>query len=75
MKRRILTCVAAALTMLILILDVKTALAGAAEGVQLCIQVVLPSLLPLFFLSIFLTDAISNISAILPVDLFDRCHK
>ena len=63
MKRRILTCVAAALTMLILILDAKTALAGAAEGVQLCIQVVIPSLLPLFFLSIFLTDAISNISA------------
>ncbi len=62
MNRRTLTCIAAALTMLILILDAKTALSGAVEGVQLCIQVVIPSLLPLFFLSIFLTDALSSIS-------------
>lgn len=74
MNRRTLTCIAAALTMLILILDAKTALSGAVEGVQLCIQVVIPSLLPLFFLSIFLTDALSSISTGLLTPLGRFCR-
>lgn len=74
MNRRTLTCIAAALTMLILILDAKTALSGAVEGVQLCVQVVIPSLLPLFFLSIFLTDALSSISTGLLTPLGRFCR-
>ena len=41
----------AALAMILVILDSKTALVGAKEGVSLCIATVLPSLLPFFFLS------------------------
>ncbi len=41
----------AALAMMLVILDSKTALAGAKEGVSLCIVTVLPSLFPFFFLS------------------------
>lgn len=74
MNRRTLTCIAAALTMLILILDARTALSGAVEGVQLCVQVVIPSLLPLFFLSIFLTDALSSISTGLLTPLGRFCR-
>lgn len=42
---------AAAAGMFILILDGKTALAGAAEGIELCIYTVIPALFPFFFLS------------------------
>lgn len=48
--------------MLILILDTKTALHGAVEGISLCIQTVIPSLFPFFLLSILLTDALAGIS-------------
>ena len=50
-RRRILPGVVAALGMLILILDSKTALHGAAEGIDLCIRSVIPSLFPFFLLS------------------------
>ncbi len=43
--------VAAALGMLLLILDSKTALTSAAEGIELCIRTVIPSLFPFFVLS------------------------
>lgn len=62
MKRRIGTAVLAALGMLILILDAKSALSGAAEGITLCIQVVIPSLLPFFVLSMLLTSSLSGTS-------------
>lgn len=52
-------CLAAA-AMGILILDTKTALAGAQKGVALCIQTVIPSLFPFFILSILLTGAITG---------------
>ena len=51
MKKRkegyILVC--AAFALMLLILDSKAALAGAKEGVSLCIFTVLPSLFPFFF--------------------------
>lgn len=50
-NRRILPGVVAALGMMILILDSKTALSGAAEGIDLCIRSVIPSLFPFFLLS------------------------
>jgi hypothetical protein len=42
---------AAAIGMLVCILDTKTAISGASDGLQLCIRTVIPSLLPFFILS------------------------
>ncbi len=52
------TGIAAACGMLILILDTQTAVRGATDGIALCIQTVIPSLLPFFVLSILLTSGI-----------------
>lgn len=41
-----------------LILDSKTGLAGAAEGIELCIKSVIPSLFPFFVLSSMLTSSL-----------------
>ena len=46
--------------MLMLILDSKTALYGATEGIALCIRSLIPSLFPFFVLSILLTGALSG---------------
>lgn len=50
---------------LILILDGKTALQGAAAGIDLCIRTVIPSLFPFFLLSIGLTGSLSGV--VIPV--------
>lgn len=47
--------------LLVLILDTRTALRGASEGLSLCVQTVIPSLFPAFVLSILLTDAFQGI--------------
>ena len=46
--------------MTLLILDAKTALSGASDGLELCIRVVLPSLFPFIFLSVLLTGSLSG---------------
>ena len=46
--------------MLVLILDGKTALAGAAVGVELCLQTLIPSLFPFFVLSAMLTGSLGG---------------
>lgn len=51
---------AAAIGMAILILDTKTALEGAASGIELCIRTVIPSLFPFFLLSILLTGTLTG---------------
>lgn len=48
------------LAMAVLILDAKTALAGAYDGIELCLRVVVPSLFPFFFLSILLGNGLSG---------------
>lgn len=62
MKRRMLTGCLAAFGMLLLILDAKTALSGAAEGINICLRVILPSLFPFFILSVLLTDSLFGMS-------------
>ena len=57
-KRKILPGFMSALGMLILILDSKTALTGASEGVALCIRTVIPSLFPFFLLSGILVNSL-----------------
>lgn len=48
----------AAAGMLSLILDSRTAMEGAAAGLELCIKAVIPSLFPFLFFSSLLTDAL-----------------
>lgn len=49
------------LVMLLLILDAKTAIIGAKEGISLCLYTVIPSLFPLFVISLLLNSAIIGI--------------
>lgn len=58
-QSRKLAGIGAAAGMLLLILDGKTALAGAQEGIALCIRTVIPSLFPFFVLSSVLVSTIS----------------
>lgn len=51
----------AALGMLVLILDTKTALQGGLSGVHACMMAVIPSLLPFFVVSIMLTNSLSGL--------------
>lgn len=60
MSRRLRTSLMAFVGMLILILDAKTAVRGAGEGVSLCLRVVIPSLFPFFVLSVLLTASLSG---------------
>ena len=57
-KSSVIIPTAAAAGMLLLILDSKTALSGAREGLDLCIRTVIPSLFPFFVLSILLTGSL-----------------
>lgn len=57
MKRRWSTGIFAALGMLVLIIDSKTAVMGAQRGLQMCIQGVIPSLMPFIFLSQLLVNS------------------
>lgn len=56
-KIRILTGIFSSLAMLLIILDTKTALNGAAEGISLCLYTVIPSLFPFFVLSVLVNSA------------------
>lgn len=60
--KRCLPGIFAALGMLILILDSKTALIGAQEGLTLCIRTVIPSLFPFFVLSGILVHSLMGAS-------------
>ena len=58
--KRYLVSLGWALGMLVLILDSRTAMAGAAEGMELCIRTLIPSLFPFFVLSAMLTGSLSG---------------
>lgn len=47
----------------VLILDTTTALSGAAEGIDLCIRVLIPSLFPFFIISNMLTASLSGMES------------
>ena len=59
MKRRI-SGVLSAIGLILLILDAKTGLAGAKDGIELCIMTVIPSLFPFFVLSTLLTAMLTG---------------
>lgn len=58
--KRLMSIILPACGMMILILDSQTAVQGAIEAVNLCINCVIPSLFPFFVLSILLTSGILN---------------
>lgn len=58
MLRKLGTMVLAALGMLVLILDGKTALLGMQDGLEICLWTVIPALFPFLFLSAILTDSL-----------------
>lgn len=62
MKNRVWTICLAAVGSLILILDSKTALYGASEGMELCLRTVIPTMLPFFVLSLLLTGSLAGTS-------------
>ena len=64
MKRKPLNLVLTALAMMLLILDSKGAFAYAAEGVDICLRTVIPSLFPFFVLSIYLTGNMGSGSVV-----------
>ncbi len=55
-----LTSALAGIIMFLLILDVKTVLQGAAEGVDICIYTIIPSLFPFFVLSIIINSSLAE---------------
>ncbi len=62
MKGRAWTGLLTSVGMIFLILDAKTAIGGAMDGVSLCLRSVVPSLFPFFLLSILLTGTFAGIS-------------
>lgn len=58
MKNRFITGFFALTAIVVLIIDTKTAITGAQDGVQLCLTTVIPSLLPFFVLTILTTASL-----------------
>ena len=54
--KKLLICILSGGAMVLFMLDSKTALQSGIEGVQLCLQTVIPSLFPFFLMSLLLTD-------------------
>lgn len=77
MNKSLWTGIGASAAMLILILDGKTALEGAALGIDLCLRTVVPSLFPFFILSILLTGSFvgTEISWLRPIGHLFRIPK
>ena len=59
-RNELWTGIIASAGVLVLILDANTALAGATDGVSLCINSVIPSLFPFFVLSILINQTFSG---------------
>lgn len=70
MKRRnFWTGICVSFGMLALILDGRTAIDGARQGIELCLRTVIPSLFPFFVLSILLTSSLlgSSLAVLRPL--------
>ena len=67
--KRVWTTILCALGLFLLILDTKTAVTGAYDGLTLCIRSVIPSLFPFFVLSGMLTGALmgGNLKILAPI--------
>ena len=61
MKRKVYVNIGCAFAMMVLILDAKTAMVGAQNGIELCIKVVIPSLFPFFLVSMLLCSNLQSV--------------
>lgn len=61
MKRKV-TVIISSFALFLIIIDAKTAISGGKEGLNLCIQTVVPALLPFFVISGFLCKNLSGIN-------------
>ena len=75
--KSILSLIFPCAAMLILILDSRIALQGAQQGLELCMQTVIPSLFPFFVVSILLTGTLSGrqIGLLRPICRFCRLRS
>ena len=73
-NKKLWTCLVGAFSMLVMILDTKTSLFGARDGLELCLATVIPSLFPFFVISGIINSSLSGVSvAILrPIAKFTR---
>lgn len=62
MKKQLWTGTLSFIGMLVFLLDSKTALEGAQQGIELCIRTVIPSLFPFFVFSVLLNGNLTGIS-------------
>ncbi len=65
-RRQIIYTLLPTLTMLLIIIDSKTALLGAKSGLDMCLKVIIPTLFPFIFLSVLTTSSLSR-TKILPL--------
>lgn len=77
MKRSILTGSFAAIALIALILDTKTAIYAMQDALNLCITTVVPSLLPFFILTTILTANLTGLSFrfLRPIETICRMSK
>jgi hypothetical protein len=63
--------------LMVLVLDTKTAVTGALEGIELCIRTVIPSLFPFFVFSSLLINAVSRVEIrfLRPLEKFLRISE
>ncbi len=75
--KRLRTGILASVGLLVLILDAKTGIQGAAEGLALCFKSIIPSLLPFFVLSILITNSLAGerIRVLQPLERLLRIPK
>lgn len=57
-KKRHFTVAVATVILILLILDNKTAVIGTADGITLCINTIIPSLFPFFFITTYLNASL-----------------
>ena len=75
--KNIATLLFAGITMIVMILDTKTALSGAKEGLSLCIQTAVPSLFPFFVFSSMINSTIlgKDLKFLSPIQKICRIPK
>ena len=76
-KQRLWTGIVGFLGIMVLILDSKTALLGARDGIDLCVRTVIPSLFPFFLLSNLLTGSLMGLEfrILRPIGCLFGLHK
>ena len=76
-KHRNMTLLLSSFAMIILILDSQSAFEATSQGIQLCIQTIIPSLFPFFILSSLLTSSLSGgaFTLLSPVEYVLRIPK